>query len=209
MRRLFHLLFSSSPFLLFSLSASADRVILAPSGNLLSPDTVRLEYLIAPDRRNESFAFFQYASPDGIELEFNRVDLAGDRKNRYSFNIQYPFLADLGATPAISFGVRDISGTGLERQAFYIAAGKSVPLSDKQARFVKELRWSAGIGTGYFHAPFVGVQVRLSTGLKISAEWWRNRPNVSVSLPLTKAWNARAYSLNGDVFYGLTYTLIK
>ncbi len=189
--------------------ASADRVVLAPSGNLLSPDTVRLEYLIAPDRRNESFAFFQYASPDGIELEFNRVDLAHDYKNRYSFNVQYPFLADLGATPAVSFGVRDLSGTGLERQAFYIAAGKSVPLSDRQARFIKELRWSAGIGTGYFHAPFVGVQMRLGTGLKISAEWWRNRPNVSLSLPLTKAWNARAYSLNGDVFYGLTYTLLK
>ena len=205
-RRVFLVL---SPLFLLASPANADRIVLAPSGNLLSPDTVKVEYFLAPNRRNESFAFFQYASPDGIELEFNRVDLASDSKNRYSFNLQYPFLTDLGATPALSVGVRDLSGTGLERQAFYIAAGKSVPLSDRQARFVKELRWSAGIGTGYFHAPFAGVQIRLSSGLRISAEWWRNRPDVSLSLPLAKAWNARAYSLNGDVFYGLTYTLIK
>jgi hypothetical protein len=197
---------------LICLSASpikADRVVLSPDGNLLSPDSVKLEYLIAPNRRNESLAFMQYASPDGIELEFSRADFARDTKNRYSFNVQYPFLSDLGATPAISFGVRDLTGTGLERLAFYIAAGKSVPLSDRQARFVKELRWSAGIGTGYFHAPFAGVQVRLRSGLRIAAEWWRNRPNVSLSLPLAKEWNVRAYSLNGDVFYGVTYTLVK
>lgn len=194
---------------LFAFPAQADRVILSPDGNLLSPDSVKIEYLLAPNRRNESLTFAQYASPDGIELEFNRTDFARDTKNRYSFNAAYPFLSDLGATPAIAFGVRDLTGTGLERFAFYIAAGKSVPLSDRQSRFIKELRWSAGIGTGYFHAPFAGVQVRLRSGLRIAAEWWRNRSNVSLSLPIAKEWNVRAYSLNGDVFYGVMYSLVK
>jgi hypothetical protein len=203
---LFCLLF---PVPCFLSPALADRIVLAPDGNLLSPDSVKVEYFINPNRRNSSYAFGQYASPDGIELEFNRVDLAGDLKNRYGLNIQYPFLSDLGATPAIALGIRDISGTGLERQAFYVAAGKSVPLSDRQARLLKELRWSAGIGTGYMDTPWVGVQLRLRSGLKLAAEWWRNRPNVSLSLPLNKDWNARAYSLDGDVFYGLTYTLLK
>ena len=196
-------------FCFFASPAQADRVILSPDGNLLSPDSVKIEYLIAPNRRNESLGFVQYASPDGIELEFNRVDFARDTKNRHSLNVAYPFLTDLGATPAVALGVRDLTGTGLERFAFYIAAGKSVPLSDRQARWLKELRWSAGIGTGYFHAPFAGAQIRLRSGLRIAAEWWRNRPNVSLSLPVTKEWNVRAYSLNGDVFYGVTYTLVK
>lgn len=195
--------------LLLSGMAKADRVLFTPDGAALPPDSYKLEYWIKPERRNSSFAWAQYSSPDGIELEFNRVDLAGDPKNRYSFNIQYPMLQDLGATPALSLGVRDLTQTGQERLSFYFSAGKSVPLSSRQARLVRELRWSLGAGTGYFNGGFLGLQIHFRSGISLAAELMRYRPNVSIGLPLVRNLQAKAYSLNGDIFYGLTYTLLR
>jgi hypothetical protein len=189
--------------------AKADRVIFTPEGAPLPPDSVKLEYLIKPERRNSSFAWAQYSSPEGIELEFNRVDRASDPKNRYSFNIQYPMLQDLGATPALSLGVRDLMQTGQERLSFYFSIGKSVPLSDRQAKWVQDLRWNLGAGTGYFNGGFLGIQVKFRSGITLAAELMRYRPNVSLSLPLVRNLQAKAYSLNGDIFYGLTYSLLR
>jgi aminotransferase len=190
-------------------TVKADRVVFSPDASPLPPDSYKLDYWIKPERRNSSFAWAQYSTPEGMELEFNRVDLAFDRRNRYAFNVQYPMLQDLGATPALSVGVRDLTQTGVERTSFYFSVGKTVPLSDRQARLVRELRWSLGAGTGHFNGAFMGVQLKFRSGLTLAAELMRYRPNIALGLPLVRNLQARAYSLNGDIFYGLTYTLLR
>ena len=111
----------------------ADRVVLAPAGATLDPDNFKVEGLYSPYGGDQNREWIQYSSPRQIELEYNRSGLRND-KIRHSFNVQYPLLTDLGAYPAISIGMRDIFGTGLERQAVYLAIGKTIGLSQRQEK---------------------------------------------------------------------------
>ncbi len=188
--------------------ARADRVVLAPAGATLDPDSVKLEGLYSPYGGNPNREWFQYSSPRQIELEYNRSGLRNDRV-RHSFNVEYPLLTDLGAYPAISVGIRDIFGTGLERQAVYLALGKTLGLSQKQEKIVQALHLNIGAGTGYISGGFIGIQSRFRGGWHIDAEWYKNRPNTSIGLDLTRNLQIKAYSLNGTVHYGLTFALIK
>jgi hypothetical protein len=195
--------------LCFALSARADRVILSPDGYTLNPYGIKLESMVSPALRYENRLWAQFSTSQSIEFEYNRNDFFGDPKPRNSFNVQYPILTDLGATPAVSIGVRDIFASGLEKGSFYLSVGKSIPLSDRQIRFWRELRLSGGLGTSYFNGPFIGVQARLRSGLTLQAEFFRNRPNLSVGLPVVRNLQLRAYSLNGDAFFGFSYTLAR
>ena len=186
----------------------ADRVVLAPAGATLDPENFKAEGLYSPYGGNQNRQWIQYSSPRQIELEYNRSGLRHDRV-RHSFNAEYPLLTDLGAYPAISIGMRDIFGTGLERQSVYLAVGKTIGLSQRQEKRVRDLRLSFGYGTGYMGGGFIGIQARFRSGLHFDAEIYRNKPNVSLGFDLTRNLQLKAYSLNGDVHYGLAFTLIK
>lgn len=189
--------------------ARADRILLAPQAETLAPNTVKWDFSLSPYRRNESYLWLQYASPVGIELELQRLELLGDFKKRYAFNIQYPLISDLGNTPAVSVGVRDLLSTGREHQALYLCVGKSLGLSDRQARVFQELKLEAGVGSGRMNGLFVGALARLRSGLQFQAEVFRQKPNVGLSLPLVRNLQVKISSLDGDVFYGLSYALTR
>lgn len=187
----------------------ADRVVLAPQGGTLAGPGFKAEFALSPYRQDENLSWLQFSSPVGIELELNRFELAGDNKKRYSFNLQYPLIPELGAAPAVSLGVRDLLGTGFEHDSLYLAVSKGIPLSDRQYRLVRELRLSAGLGTNRMDGLFVGVHTRLAAGLQLDAEWYRYRPNVAIGLPLVRNLQAKAYSLDGTIYYGLSFSLTR
>ena len=189
-------------------NARAERIVLAPAGATLDPDSLKAEGLYSPYGSDQNREWFQYSSPRQIELEYNRSGLRKD-KVKHSLNVEYPILTDLGAYPAISIGMRDIFGTGLERQAVYLAIGKTIGLSQRQEKIVRELRLNVGYGTGYMGGGFFGVQSRFRGGWRLDAEIYRNRPNVSLGFDITKNLQIKAYSLDGTVHYGLTFALIK
>ena len=194
--------------LLIAQNSRADRIVLAPAGATLDPDNSRLEGLYSPYGGEQNREWLQYSSARQIELEYNRSGLRTD-KVRHSFNIQYPLLTDLGAYPAVSIGMRDILGTGLERQSVYLAIGKTIGLSQKQEKWVRKLNVSAGHGTGYMGGGFIGLESRFRGGLFLDAELFKNKPNVSIGFDLTRNVQIKAYSLDGTVHYGLSFTLIK
>lgn len=188
--------------------ANADRVILAPEGGTLAPQGIKSEFVLDPYQARGNLGWFQFSSTEGIEFEGQRVE-DSDRKLRYSFNVQYPLISEFGVAPAISLGVRDLLGTGVERGSVYLAATRSFPLSDRQLKWARQFKISLGAGTGTFGGLFVGVETRLAAGVTLAAEVFRRRPNLSVALPLSRHVQARAYSLDGNVFYGLSYTLAR
>ncbi len=198
-------LFVGAMLLLGNLPIRAERIVLAPYASTLPSYGYRLETMVSPYRRNENFSWVQISTPQSIELEYNRWDLLGDSRLRDSLNIQYPLFTDLGSIPAISLGVRDILGTGIERQSLYLVAGKSIFLSDRQLKLWKEIKLSAGAGTGRFEGVFLGISTRLRNGISLDAELYRYRPNFSVGVPVIKHLEASAHSLNGQVYYGLTF----
>lgn len=187
--------------------AKADRTVLSPNGETLSANAYRFEFALKPTGRVTHLDWFTVATPEGIELETERVDGPTERKKRYSFNIQYPLTIPIGNLPTISLGVRDLFGTGTEHGAFYLAATRSVPLSDSQYKLIREMKLNAGVGTGRMNGLFFGFQAHLRTGLKLHAEVYRQRINVGLCLPISKRIEARAYSLDGEIFYGLSYAV--
>jgi hypothetical protein len=188
--------------------AQAERSVLGPTGDTLAPDSYRTEFALDLQSKPQNRIWLQYSTPQGIELETERLDLAGEHRKGYALNIQYPITYSLtAALPAIAVGVRDCTGTGNEHGAFYLAATKTIRLSDRQHRFTKEFKIDAGVGTGRIGGIFVGLQTRLQSGLLLQAELYQRRPNITVGLPITRHLDARAYSLDNHIFYGLSFSV--
>lgn len=204
-RNLLVTLLAGYVLLLANARAQADRIVLAPLASTLRANGIKLETVISPYRGNENFSWVQISTPQSIELEYNRWDLMGDNRLRDSFNIQYPVFSDFGSVPAVSIGVRDLLGTGVERQSFYIAAGRSIFLSDSQIKLWKEIKLTVGAGTGRFEGVFLGAALRLNCGVSFNAEIYRYRPNYSIGIPIVRHLEAKAHSLNGQIYYGLTF----
>jgi len=187
----------------------ADRVVLGPSAETLTPNTGRVQFLLGTDPAVASRLWLRYASPGGIELELERLDLHSETKKRYSFNIEYPILPDFGVAPAIAVGVRDLTGTGIEHGGLYAVVTHSFPLSERVYKLVRSFKASGGIGTGSIGGPFVGFEARLGTDVGVHAELYRRRPNIGVSLRLARNIQADAVTLDGSFYYGLSYTLTR
>ena len=170
---------------------------------------MKAEFAVSPRSGNSNYSWFQFATHEGIEFELNRIALRTDNKSRFAFNVQYPLFNEFEAFPALSVGVRDILGTGVERRSFYVAASKGLLLSSRQQKIFRELRLNAGVGTGPLDGIFLGAQARFGTRIYLNAEWFRNKPNIGLSLALARNWQARASSLDGELFYGLTYNLMR
>lgn len=195
---------------LASVQAHADRTILAPNGDTLAPNTFRSELAIDPTRRVQDRIWLQYSTPEGLELETERLDLAGNRKIGYAFNVQYPITVQLVRNlPAISVGVRDLTGTGDEHGAFYLSATRDLGLSDTAALYLRDFRITVGAGTGRIGGLFGGIETRLRTGLSLRAEIYRRRANVTVALPVTRNIDVRAYSLDSRIYYGVSFTVLR
>ncbi len=192
---------------LLSGAGRADRVILAPTAETLAPNSARALFLLSTKPRDANRIWLNYASASGIELEAERLDLKSEGRKRYSFNVEYPVLPDLGATPAVAVGVRDLTGTGVEHRSFYGVATHSFALPEHIYRLVRSFKLSGGFGTGRIGGPFIGMEARLGTDLEVRAEVYRHRPNLGISLKVAKHLRADAYSLDGAVYYGLSFSL--
>ena len=192
---------------LHSLPARADRGVLAPTGDCLAPNTVKTQFAIDGQKRNSNRIWLQYASPGGVELEVERTDLASERSKGYAFNLQYPIAPSLSrAIPALSLGVRDLFGTSSEHGAFYFAISKTAGLSDDEYKILKDVKFNFGVGTGRIAGFFVGAQIQFKNRVRFSAEAYQRKVNLDISVPLVSGLEAKAYSLNNHIFYGLSYS---
>ncbi|HZT42657.1 MAG TPA: YjbH domain-containing protein [Chthonomonadaceae bacterium] len=189
--------------------ARADRILLSPQGDTLPPNGFKSEFALSPSNTDYNLSWIQVSNSQGIEFEGQRIGLGGDAKTRYDMNVQYPLLTDLGTYPSVSVGVRDLLGTGLEHKAVYLAATKSFPLSDRQLHVLRAFKLNAGIGTGRMDGLFVGMEARLRAGVSLYAEFYRRRPNLGLALPLGQHAQVNAYSLDGTLFYGLSYSIAR
>ncbi len=203
--RVSYSLLASLCCLLWGQTAQADRVVLEPDGSALPPQSVKLEFATSPYRQDENQSWIQFTTSEDVEMEIARSEMASDKRASYAFNLQYPILSELGSYPAISLGVRDLFGTGAEDRSLYIAASRSLSLSDHQLRLVREIKLNLGAGTNRIGGLFVGVQARLTAGFSLYAELYRRRPNLGIALPLTHNLQAKVYSLDGTINYGLAF----
>lgn len=190
-------------------AARADRIVLAPEANTVVENGLKGEFAVSPSRDDEDLTWLQFSSPYGIELEGERAELRNDDKKRYSFNIEYPVIQQYDRMPSISIGIRDLLATGLERESPYAVATETIKLPSGARKRIKDFKLTFGAGIGYIGGPFVGAQTRLRSGLGLDVELFRGRPNVGISLPLIRNLQVKTSSLNGGLFYGLSFVLVR
>lgn len=192
--------------------AQADRGVLAPIGLVLSPNSVRLEYIhMASDGRSH-LGWLTVGYPDealGLELEAERSDL--DRRRRETFAVQYSLTGNAFSdlAPAISVGMRDVLNRGREGRAFFLAATKTFRLSESQERILRDWKLHLGYGSNRLNGAYIGVEGRLTLGLTANLEYLAGRFNAALALPIARYIRLRAYTLNGDLFYGASVALIR
>lgn len=182
-----------------STGAHADRIILTPSAYNLPPGSVKLEIA----RRESQGGLTQYwvnlGLVGGIELEGTRTET--QRQQIDSLSLQYNILPDIGFTPAVSVGVRDVANKTDDGIAFYVAVGYRLPYMPPNP-FIDEMYLFGGIGAGGIKGPFVGAEVRTPYHILLSAEYDSRVWNAAVSWEPVPLLQLRLYSIDGETYYG-------
>ena len=177
----------------------ADRVVLAPSAYNLPPGSAKVEVA----RRESQGGLTQYwvnlGLVGGIELEGVRRETR--RRQIDSLNVQYNVLPDIGFTPAVSVGVRDVANKTEEGFAVYLAVAYRLPYMPPNP-FLEEAYLFGGLGAGGIKGAFVGAEVRTPYRILLSAEydsrWW----NAALSWEPVPLLRLRLYTIAGETYYG-------
>lgn len=179
--------------------AGADRLILTPSAYNLPPGSAKIEIA----RRESKGGLTQYwvnlGLVGGIEIEGLRLETRSGHVD--SLSLQYNVLPDIGFTPAVSVGVRDVANRTEDGIAFYLAVGYRLPYMPPNP-FIDELYLFGGIGAGGIKGPFVGTEVRTPYHILLSAEYDSRAWNAAVSWEPVPLLRLRLYSIDGETFYG-------
>ncbi|HXG24587.1 MAG TPA: hypothetical protein VNJ09_08550, partial [Chthonomonadales bacterium] len=197
---------------IFCSGAQADRGVLAPTGLVLSPNSARLEYIHMASDGRSNLGWLTVGYPDeelGLELEAERSDLGS--RQRETFAIQYSLTGNAFSdlAPAISVGVRDVLNRGREGRAFFLAATKTFRLSESQEKILRDWKLHLGYGSNRLDGAYIGVEGRLALGLTANLEYLAGRFNAALALPIARYIRLRAYTLDGDLFYGASVALIR
>ncbi|MGC8784974.1 MAG: hypothetical protein ACP5RN_11405 [Armatimonadota bacterium] len=179
--------------------AHADRVILTPSAYNLPPGSAKLEIA----RRESKGGLTQYWANlglvGGIEVEALRLETR--TRHVDSLGLQYNILPDIGFTPAVSVGVRDVANRTENGIAFYLAVGYRLPYMPPNP-FIDEMYLFGGVGAGGIKGPFVGAEVRTPYHILLSAEYDSRVWNAAVSWEPVPLLRLRLYSIDGETYYG-------
>jgi hypothetical protein len=193
-------------------SARADRIVLAPRGTVVLPNSLKAEYAVMADDTRFYLGWAAVRLPEslyGMELEAEQSRLAG--KRRETFSLQYPLTSEAFSdiAPAISLGVRDVLNQGREGRAFFLAATKTFGLSMAQERLARDVKLHAGFGSGHLDGLYAGLTARFTLGFTVGVEYAARRFNAEVAVPFTRYFNLKAYTLDGEVFFGASLILAK
>jgi hypothetical protein len=185
-------------------AAHADRLILTPSAYNLPPGSAKLEIA----RRESKGGLTQYWANlglvGGIEIEGLRVETRS--RHMDSLSLQYNILPDIGFTPAVSVGVRDVANKTDDGIAFYVAIGYRLPYMPSNP-FIDEMYLFGGIGAGGIKGPFIGAEVRTPYHVLLSAEYDSRAWNAAVSWEPVPLLRLRLYSIDGETYYGASLAL--
>ncbi|MEJ5297743.1 MAG: hypothetical protein WHZ52_06880 [Armatimonadota bacterium] len=181
--------------------AGADRVLLAPAGQVLSPGSLRWETAVRGSDSGDNIQWLQAGLP-GVELEVVRDDRPG-RGADWTAGAQVAIFPGTASLPALSAGVRDIADQTRFGRAYYIVAGAPMPVAVPP---FSSLRLNAGVGADGIKGAFGSVEMDGPSRLRLLAEFDSRRLNFGLELPVASFLKLRASLLGGDAFYGVNLT---
>lgn len=191
--------------LLAAASASANRLIIIPTGSTFSSGGIKGEYA----KRSDGGAKAYWVNVGVSRLE---VEWAGFRefgpKNEDAFSAQLSVLPETTFMPAVAVGVRDIGDStnrsnGLyDGRSFYLAATKGIPITGGIPLLFHDVKLHGGVGTGSLSGVFFGAEAQVPFGLRLAGEYDTEKFNFQLSYSIIPALRATISSIEGDIYYG-------
>jgi hypothetical protein len=179
--------------------ATANPILLAPSGTTLTTGQFRAEAAFSPGNDHGKYYWFA-AGLMQFEASVIRFESPGGAKENL-FGAQFSFLPETFITPAVSFGVDDIASQSKEGIAGYLALTKKVPIHTIAPVF-REMAVTLGIGAGGIRGPFFGVDTKLPLGLFIEGEYDSHDFNAAFGWQPVEMFRVKAYNIRGESYFG-------
>jgi hypothetical protein len=184
-------------------SASAERLILIPTGTTLGTGDFRAECAAQESRQ----AYWAGTGIIRLEIEGAWFHGFGPKENG-AVSAQISVLPETSFTPAVGLGVRDIgdstdkSSALYDGRSVYLAVSKGVPTGESLG-FVSDLKLHAGIGTGSLSGIFFGAEATLPGRVCLAAEYDTKEFNLAATYSAAPVVKLRVSSIHDDVYFGV------
>ena len=186
--------------LMCAASASlANPLILAPTGATLSTGQFRAEAAFSPNNDHGKYFWFGTGLMQ-IEANVIRSDMPRGKAENL-FGVQWNFLPETFATPALAFGGTDLASESREGIGVYVVATKKLGVS-QYVSFVKEVSGTVGIGAGGIRGPFASLEAKLPLGLFIQGEYDSQNLNAAAGWQPIRMFRVKAYRIRGGFYFG-------
>lgn len=191
--------------------ASADRLILIPTGDAFGTGGVKAEYAGNSDGDGKIY---------WVNVGVGKFEVEGTRYAGYGpddtdvLSAQAQITPETMITPALAIGVRDIGedakGLGLPgtgERSIYAVSSKSVPITEGIPGLFEEVRVHAGVGTGgELSGFFFGIEGNLrALGARAMVEYDTDDWNYALAYGM-KMLQGKVSWIKGDVYYGGAFT---
>lgn len=180
-------------------SVSANPILLAPSGRTLSTGQVRAEAAFGGDSQNGKY-FWLGTGLMQVEANVIRSDNVDGRSDNM-VSVQWNFLPETFATPAVAFGATDVTSQSPEGIGVYLVATKRLKVK-KYVPLLSEFSGTAGIGVGGIRGPFLGMEAKFPYGFFLQGEYDSRDFNGAVGWQPMKMLRLKAYSIKNDFYIG-------
>jgi len=184
--------------LLVAASASADRLILTPTGSIAAPAQIKLEGAIRPREERPVYAWASLGIGQ-FELEAAYTD-EGRGDTGMGFGVEAQLLPETLLTPAVGVGIRDATDQTSLRRAEYLAITKSIPAAG--IPWLRDVKLHFGFGMEGIDGFFGGAQVGFPPGLELALEHDSNHFNTALAWSAARNLQLKLYGLDGDTFLG-------
>ena len=181
-----------------SYAANANPIILAPSGTTLTTGQIRAEAATTADNGNGQYYWLATGLMQ-VELNVIRLQAQGVR-DETQLGAQWSFLPETIFTPAIGFGVRDVSSQSKEGIGFYTAITKHLPMPAVSP--LKDFALTAGFGVAGVHGPFCGFEAKLPWNMFAQGEYDSRDINAAIGWQPVKYFRIKTYSIRSDFYFG-------
>ncbi len=186
--------------------AVANPILFAPTGMTLTTGQFRAEAALSPGNDDGKYFWFGAGL---MQFEANLIHFDnpnGDDQNL--IGAQWSFLPETSLTPGVGLGVWDIADESPEGIGAYVAVTKRLP-TDMVLPLLRDVSATVGVGVGGIRGPFAGVEAKLPLGFFVQAEYDSRDFNAAGGWAPIKLLRLKAYTLDGDFFYGAELTPIS
>lgn len=184
--------------------ASADRLILAPTGNVLRSGEIRAEGAISSSD-SDGKIYWLALGLQRLEVNAARFDGGADvvgASGSDVFGAELSVLPETTLTPGIGVGVWDMTNETADGRGYYLALSKGVPLTKQLPLPIRDIRLHVGYGIEGIDGLFAGADAKIPLGFRLYAEFFKDDFNYALGWTVLPGLQVKLSVIDGDAYYG-------